>query len=332
MTILVTSPEARDGKTTVAANLAAAYAQAGNRVLVVSCDLRRPAIHEMFGLAEEPGLTDALRAMDQSSDPASFDLTPYLKPCSILRVAVLPSGRVTDRPSEMLGSAAMQHLGERLKKITDVVILDCAPLVVAGDVVPLLDVADGVLLVARAGKTRRDVASSAATLLERYGLAEAGVVMNDAREFSIPLAKRRMYRPARKVRKAADATTLRPGDEDWVPEARRRASGRRRASSSDRVTPASSTNHAWPPSRTRSWRSPTCVEPISPPVEEGSRTRGSAPSKDIKSVAEGVEGASSGARRRPDRASRTHRRIRRPRSPSVSGRGPATKPRPSSFE
>ncbi len=108
-TILVTSPEARDGKTTVAANLAAAYAQAGNRVLVVSCDLRRPAIHEMFGVSEEPGLTDVLRSMDH--DGESLKASPYLKPCSILRVAVLPSGRTTDRPSEILGSAAMRRLG-----------------------------------------------------------------------------------------------------------------------------------------------------------------------------------------------------------------------------
>ena len=152
-TILVTSPEARDGKTTVAANLAAAYAQAGKRVLVISCDLRRPAIHEMFGVAERPGLTDVLRSMDH--DGETLKVAPYLKPCSILRVAVLPGGTATDRPTELLGSAAMRRLVERLKQITDVVILDCAPLVVAGDVVPLLPMADGVVVVARAGKTRR---------------------------------------------------------------------------------------------------------------------------------------------------------------------------------
>ena len=214
-TILVTSAEARDGKTTVAANLAAAYAQAGNRVLVISCDLRRPAIHEMFGVAEEPGLTDALGSMDH--DGESLKASPNLRPCSILRVAVLPSGRTTDRPGELLGSAAMQRLGERLRKITDVVILDCAPLVVAGDVMPLLPLADGVVVVARAGKTRQGVAARTATLLERQGLVEAGVVMNDAREFSIPLAKRRMYRPTRKTRKARKAAEKQPpGVQGWI--------------------------------------------------------------------------------------------------------------------
>ncbi len=103
---------------------------------------------------------------------------------------------------------------ERLRRVTDVVILDCAPLVVASDVVPLLPQVDGVVLVARAGKTRRELAANAAELLQRMGAERVGVVLNDAREFSIPLAKRRMYRPTRKMRKAAERTasrSARPG-------------------------------------------------------------------------------------------------------------------------
>jgi capsular exopolysaccharide synthesis family protein len=203
-TLLVTSPEARDGKTTVAANLAVAHAQAGSRVLVVSCDLRRPAIHEAFGVDEAPGLVDLLERTTGDADPASEpDLARYLEPCSVVRIAVVPSGLASEHPGELLGSAKMQRFLERLKKITDVIILDCAPLVVASDVVPLLPQADGVVVVARARKTRRELAASTAALLERLGTTTAGVVLNDAREFSIPLAKRRMYRPTRKMRKAA---------------------------------------------------------------------------------------------------------------------------------
>ena len=202
-TILVTSPEARDGKTTVAANLAAAYAQSGSRVLVVSCDLRRPAIHEMFAVPDHPGLTDLLVASNGNRDRDSLDLAPYLEPCSIVRVAVLPSGVIPVLPGEVLGSNRMRRLIERSRKLTDVVILDCAPLVVASDVVPLLPMVDGVVLVARARKTRQKLAASTATLLDRMGATMVGVVLNDAREFSIPLAKRRMYRPTRQMRNAA---------------------------------------------------------------------------------------------------------------------------------
>ena len=210
-TILVTSPEARDGKTTVAANLAVALAQSGKRVLVVSCDLRRPAIHETFGVPIRPGLTDALYASNGNRDPeAPLDLAPYLEPCSIVRIAVLPSGVTPERPGELLGSPNMQTLVERLKKLTDVVILDCAPLVVASDVVPLLPLADGVVLVARAGKTREELAANAATLLERLGADTAGVVLNDAREFAIPLPKRKVYAPTRKMKKATARAAATP--------------------------------------------------------------------------------------------------------------------------
>jgi capsular exopolysaccharide synthesis family protein len=213
-TILVTSPEARDGKTTVAANLATAYAQTGSRVLVVSCDLRRPAIHEMFGVPDQPGLADILESANGDLESgAPLDIASYLEPCSVVRVAVLPSGGTPERPGELLGSPKMQRFLERLKKITDVVVLDCAPLVVASDVVPLLPQVDGVVLVARARKTREALAGTTATLLERLGANNAGVVLNDARDFSIPLAKRRMYRPPRKVRKVA-----RQDAESRVPE------------------------------------------------------------------------------------------------------------------
>ncbi len=79
-TILVTSPEARDGKTTVAANLAAALAQSGKRVVVVSCDLRRPTIHEMLGVSIQPGLSDALYATNGHQDAKGPDLAQYLEP------------------------------------------------------------------------------------------------------------------------------------------------------------------------------------------------------------------------------------------------------------
>ena len=125
---------------------------------VVSCDLRRPAIHAAFDVSLEPGLTDAFRAMNGWT-VAALDLNPYLEPCAVVRVAVLPSGVIPQHPAELLGSENMRALIERLKKITDVVILDCAPLVVASDVVLLVPEADAVLLVRargrRAGRSRR---------------------------------------------------------------------------------------------------------------------------------------------------------------------------------
>ncbi len=213
MTLVVTSPEARDGKTTVAANLAVAYAQTGRRVLVVSADLRRPSIHETFGVSDRPGLVDLLEVLKSADPDAPLDISSYLVPCSVVRVAVLPSGSTPELPGELLGSDGMKRLLQRLGRITDIVILDCAPLVVASDVVPLLPQVDGVVLVARARSTRQALAASTAALVERMGAKHVGVVLNDAREFSIPLAKRRMYRPTREMRRAGKG---RPA-EDAVP-------------------------------------------------------------------------------------------------------------------
>ena len=299
-TILVTSAEARDGKTTVAANLAAAYAQAGNRVLVVSCDLRRPAIHEMFGVAEEPGLTDLLRSMESAG--GSVDPAPFLKPCAVLRVAVLPSGSTTDRPSELLGSDAMRRLAKRLKKITDVVILDSAPLVVAGDVVPLISMVDGVVVVARAGKTKREVAASTTTLLERNGL---GTRLRD------PERRPRVLDPAGEAAHVPTgqegaqgrrrATATRRGLD---PEAGGRVAGRRPARSGDRpdgdhrrtsgdLGARRRGDDPRPPGDERRTRRRTVA------ADQSERLRGA------QVPASGVDRAPRGARRRPDRATRT---------------------------
>jgi capsular exopolysaccharide synthesis family protein len=204
-TILVTSAEPREGKTTVAANLAAAYAEVGNKVLVLSCDLRRPAIHKVLGVADRPGLTEALAATNGrvKGDRHLADLEPYLEPSSVSSVSVLPSGVASDRPGELLGSGKMQRLIRGVEQMADVVVIDSAPLLVASDVAPLLPQADAVLLVARAGKTRGEIATRAAYLLQRLGAPVVGVALNDARGFSASFYRRRFYRPTRGRSKAA---------------------------------------------------------------------------------------------------------------------------------
>jgi capsular exopolysaccharide synthesis family protein len=201
-TILITSAEPRDGKTTVAANLAAAYAEVGKRVLVVSCDLRRPAIHKMFHVADRPGLTELLGTLNGELDTsAKIDLGPYV---AILpnRLAVMPSGAPSQRPGEVLGSATMHKLVGKTKDIVDVVVLDSAPLLVASDAAALAPEVDAVVLVARAGKTRTELGGRSTNLLEQLGATVVGVVLNDSTDPSIHRSKRR-YRLSRGMRKAA---------------------------------------------------------------------------------------------------------------------------------
>ena len=206
--ILVTSPETRDGKTTVAANLAAAYAETGNRVLVVSCNFRRPGTHRIFGMPDGPGLSALLTEMEnEDADEGSTDLSAYVEPCSIVRVALLPSGGTPNRPAELLGSASMQRFLDSARKLTDILILDCASLQVASDVAPLLPQVDAVVLVTRAGKTTAELAASTKNLLERLGANVVGVVVNKTKEFSIP-ARRRLYRQTRQTAKEAQKSRV----------------------------------------------------------------------------------------------------------------------------
>ena len=206
---MVTSPEARDGKTTVAANLAAAYAEVGRRVLVLSCDLRRPDIDRLFGVPDRPGLAEALSAIgntDHADD--RFDLLPYIGLPTIVMVAVMPSGAASDRYVELLGSEQMERLLERARAIADVVVLDCAPLLVASDVVPLLAHADAVVVVARAGKTRSELAARTTELLTRLGGKVVGVVLNDATETSTSLKRHRYYRYYRAPKREDDVVRV----------------------------------------------------------------------------------------------------------------------------
>jgi capsular exopolysaccharide synthesis family protein len=210
-TILVTSAERRDGKTTVAANLAAAYAEVGKRVLVLSCDLRRPAIHKLFHVADRPGLTELLASMNgELNRPGRIDLAPYVE-IMPNRVAVLPSGTPSDRPGEVLGSPRMHRFVEWTRDIVDVVVLDSAPLLAASDAASLTPEVDGVVLVARAGKTRAEPAGRSTDLLERLGATVIGVVLNDTKDRSSQ-RRRRSYRPTRRMRTAPGSSTSRDGD------------------------------------------------------------------------------------------------------------------------
>lgn len=171
-TILVTSPDRAEGKTTVVANLAATYASLGKEVLILSCDLRRPRVHEVFGVRNDRGLTQAL----QTANGATV-LDGTVLPTSVGRVRLVPSGPVPDKPSELLASERMVRALEEARRRADVVILDTPPLF-SSDAAHLLSQVDGVLVVARMGTTKADPAERAGELLARLGAPVMGVALN----------------------------------------------------------------------------------------------------------------------------------------------------------
>jgi capsular exopolysaccharide synthesis family protein len=169
--ILVSSPGEGDGKTITAANLALTMAQEFQRqVLIVDADLRDARLHECLGIPREPGLADVL-AGQASLDDALVSLSEY-------RVIALPAGTPHARPAELLGSEPMRRLMEDVSRRFDRVVVDstAAHFADAGVLEPL---ADGVLLVVRAGRTTRPSIGRALGLVPRAKLL--GLVLNDSR-------------------------------------------------------------------------------------------------------------------------------------------------------
>jgi capsular exopolysaccharide synthesis family protein len=185
-TILVVSAGPGDGKTTVAANLAAAFANRGRRCLVLSCDFRRPKIHRLLGCANNNGLSEALR--DEAEPPI---LRSYVEPArEVDRVWLVPCGPPPADPGELLSSPRMRVAMEEARRAADVVVIDTAPLLTTSDAADLLSMSDAVVVVARAGRTTMEIAERTMELATRLGAPVSGVVLNAVTEMSVP---RRYY-------------------------------------------------------------------------------------------------------------------------------------------
>lgn len=170
-TVMVTSPGNGEGKSITAANLGLAMAQEFQRqVVLVDADLRSPSVASLFGLENGPGLSDVL-AGEATLEEALVYLPDF-------RLTVLPAGAAPQFPTELLGSAAMRRAMDTLRARFDRVLLDLPavmPLADAGTVAPL---ADGVVMVVRAGVTQRPALDQALASLE--GTRVLGVVLNQA--------------------------------------------------------------------------------------------------------------------------------------------------------
>jgi non-specific protein-tyrosine kinase len=170
-TLLVASASADEGKSTTLANLAVTFAQAGRRTILVDSDLRRPSLHAIFGMPNDQGLTTMLL---QDDAPAPLVETP------IEGLRLLASGPIPPNPSELLASRRLEGAIARLRDDADLVLFDSPPALAVSDAAVLSRRVDGVVLVVRAGKTRREHAARARQVLERAGARLLGVVLTNA--------------------------------------------------------------------------------------------------------------------------------------------------------
>jgi capsular exopolysaccharide synthesis family protein len=171
--IVVTSPGQAEGKSTVCANLGVVLAQAGNRTLIVDCNLREPAIHRMFGLPGTPGIAEVI---DDTCDLEEV----YQEPLSGLKV--LTAGGTLPNPTEALSSQRFLQLLVSARQEFEYVLLDSPPATTFSDPTILATQGDGVLLVLDAQKTDRKSLLRAARILTAAGANILGTVVNDLRE------------------------------------------------------------------------------------------------------------------------------------------------------
>jgi capsular exopolysaccharide synthesis family protein len=169
-TLLITSAGPSEGKTTVACSIAITMAQAGQRVVLVDCDLRRPRVHRIFGRSNEHGLTTALLDVSAEASMANESVVPNL--------SFISTGPIPPNPAELLQSAAFKALLERLRGRYDRVVLDSPPLVPVTDAAILSTLVDGTILVVRASQTTRELARRALRALRDVSGRIVGVVLN----------------------------------------------------------------------------------------------------------------------------------------------------------
>lgn len=172
-TVLITSPHPREGKSTTASNLAVVMAQAGHKVLLVDCDLRKPLQHHIFKVSNQAGLTNCLRGQTSVAQAAHTQISENL--------SVLTSGPIPPNPSEVLSSEHTRSFWAGLKDDYDYIFVDSPPVLAVSDASILSQQMDGVLLVVNSGNTRIDHAQEARDQLIKANAHIIGVVLNQVK-------------------------------------------------------------------------------------------------------------------------------------------------------
>lgn len=197
-TLLVTSALPGEGKTTTAANLAVAFAASGLRVVVVSCDLRRPRLHDFFHVDGEVGLTSLLR------NEVTLDAIMQDRP-KPRHVLVIPSGPAPPNPSELLATTAAQELLQEIADRVDLLVIDAPPVLPVTDASVLAKYVDATLFVSRAAVSTRATVGRAVEQLTQSGAPLVGTVLIGANDesgmgYAYQRYSSRTSRPSRRSR------------------------------------------------------------------------------------------------------------------------------------
>lgn len=169
-TIVVTSTQPGEGKSTVISNLAVTMAQSGKKVLLIDCDLRKPTIHKKLGVSNKEGLTSVLSK--------EKGLDEVIKSTDIKNFYILTSGPIPPNPADLLGSKKMKSLVEELHEFFDVILMDAPPVLAVTDAQVLSTFCNGVVFVVSHGQAEKQAVVRAKELIDKVGGKIIGVVIN----------------------------------------------------------------------------------------------------------------------------------------------------------
>jgi capsular exopolysaccharide synthesis family protein len=173
--LLVTSSAPAEGKTTTAINTATVLAQTGARVLIIDADMRRPRLHQVFGLPNDGCLSAIL-----ASEIAEADIMARINRYKDSNIYLLSSGAIPPNPAELLGSNQMKRLLDIVSNTFTHIVIDSPPIASFTDGVLIASLVDGVILVVHGGKTSRQVVKRSRQILNEIGAKIIGVVLNRA--------------------------------------------------------------------------------------------------------------------------------------------------------
>jgi capsular exopolysaccharide synthesis family protein len=169
---MVTSANVSEGKSTIAAFLAAASARyRATETLLVDCDLRRPMIHKLYDLPNEGGVADILAQGD--------DINIMLKPSAISNLKIITAGVPKQSPADLFSSSRLHEMFEQIRFHFKIVLIDAPPMIPVSDSLLLGNEAEGILFVFKAGETPKRVAQRAVELLDNNRKKLLGAVINN---------------------------------------------------------------------------------------------------------------------------------------------------------
>ena len=168
-TIVITSSNPGEGKSTTSGNLALTLAEGESRVLLVDCDMRKPSMHKNFRVTNTYGIADILLQRKKVMDVAHM----YNK-----NLSIITAGKVPPNPAEMLGSKAMSAFLEEMKEHFDYIILDTPPVQAVADAQILSTKVDGTIIVVRAGVTKKEDVHDTVNILKKVNANIIGTVLH----------------------------------------------------------------------------------------------------------------------------------------------------------